>query len=158
FVKAALERVEACLESPDVSRRAIRKVLLVGGSTRIPLFTRRLAELLPGARLHDEVDPMQAVALGAAIYAHTRPSIARICPYGYAVVLDDDSRIDVVPPRSGVPTPPELPFGLPMQTRYTAQTVYRLRVAPFEDERGERRYHEPRRLFARGLPPSAAET
>src|SRR4029079_7536328 len=69
-----------------------------------------------------------------------------------------DSRIDVVPPRSGVPTPPELPFGLPMQTRYTAQTVYRLTVAPFEDERGERRYHEPRRLFARGLPPSAAET
>lgn len=158
FVETALARVEACLASPDVSRAAIRKVLLVGGSTRIPLFARRLAELLPSARLHDEVDPMQAVALGAAIYAHTRPSIARICPYGYAVVLDDDSRVDVVPPRSDVPTPPELTFGLPMQTRYTAQTVYRLTVAPFEEEQGERRYHEPRRLFARGLPPSAAHT
>jgi molecular chaperone HscA len=158
FVETAVQRVEACLASPDVNRAAIRKVLLVGGSTRIPLFARRLAELLPGARLHDEVDPMQAVALGAAIYAHTRPSIARICPYGYAVVLDDDSRVDVVPPRSDVPTPKELTFGVGMQTRYTAQTVYRLTVAPFEEEDGGRRYHEPRRLFARGLPPTAAQT
>jgi hypothetical protein len=150
--------VAACLESPDVRRSDIRTVLLVGGSSRIPLFRRRLAALLPGAKLHDEVDPMQAVALGAAIYAHARPTIARICPYGYAVVCDDDSRVDVIPPRTDVPTPRELPFGVPMKTRYAAQTVYRLTVAAFEDHASGRRYHEPRRLFARGVPPSAVDT
>jgi hypothetical protein len=157
-VERALEKVEACLESPDVRRADVRKVLLVGGSSRIPLFRRRLAALLPGARLHDEVDPMQAVALGAASYAYARPTIARICPYGYAVVCDDDSRVDVIPPRSDVPTPAELPFAVPMKTRYAAQTVYRLTVAAFDEHGGSRRYHEPRRLFARGVPPSAIDT
>jgi len=158
LVDKAVRRVEACLESPDVRRADVHKVLLVGGSSRIPMFQRRLAALLPGALLHDEVDPMQAVALGAAIYAHARPGIARICPYGYAVVCDDDSRVDVIPPRTDVPTPADLPFGVPMKTRYAAQTVYRLTVAPFEEHRSGRQYHEPRRLFARGVPPTAVDT
>jgi molecular chaperone DnaK (HSP70) len=158
LMERALAKVETCLDSPDVRRADIRTVLLVGGSSRIPAFQRGLSALLPEARLHDEVDPMQAVALGAAIYAHARPSIARICPYGYAVVCDDDSRVDVIPPRTDVPTAADLPFGVPMKTRYAAQTVYRLTVAAFEDHREGRRYHEPRRLFARGVPPSAVDT
>jgi actin-like ATPase involved in cell morphogenesis len=158
FVERALRAIETCLEAPDASRAAIRKVLLVGGSTRIPLFRRRLAALLPEARLHDEVDPMQAVALGAAAYAHSRPTIARISAFGYALVGDDDSRLDVIPPRSDVPTPAHIPFGVAMKTRYAGQTVYRLTVAAFEEDRDGRRYNEPRRLFARGAPPSAVDT
>ena len=45
-----------------------------------------------------------------------------------------------------------------MKTRYAAQTVYRLTVSAFDEHRGRRHYHEPRRLFARGVPPSALDT
>jgi Fe-S protein assembly chaperone HscA len=44
----------------------IDEVVLVGGSTRIPLVRRRLEELL-GRPPHTEIDPDLAVALGAAI-------------------------------------------------------------------------------------------
>jgi actin-like ATPase involved in cell morphogenesis len=158
FVDKAVRAIDLCLDAPDASRARIRKVLLVGGSTRIPLFRRRLAALLPEAQLHDEVDPMQAVALGAAAYANSRPSIARISAFGYAVVDEDDSRLEVIPPRSDVPTPAHIPFGVAMKTRYAGQTVYRLTVAAFEEDRDGRRYNEPRRLFARGAPPSAVDT
>ncbi|HEX6739147.1 MAG TPA: Hsp70 family protein [Vicinamibacteria bacterium] len=154
----ALACVAACLDKPDVDREGVRKVLLVGGSTGIPAFRRRLARLLPQARLHDEVDAMQAVALGAAIYAHRRPDIARICPYGYAVLDDDGGRLDVIPPDTEVPTAEHLRFAVPMKTRYTGQTVYRLTLASFAERAGQRAYHDPQRLFARGVPPSAAET
>jgi molecular chaperone DnaK (HSP70) len=158
FVERALACVAACLDKPDVDREGVRKVLLVGGSTGIPAFRRRLAALLPQARLHDEVDPLQAVALGAALYARARPEIARICPYGYAVVDDEGLRLDVIPPDTEVPTPEHLRFAVPMKTRYTGQTVYRLTLASFKDDGGARAYHDPQRLFARGVPPSAADT
>jgi hypothetical protein len=45
-----------------------------------------------------------------------------------------------------------------MKTRYTGQTVYRLTLAAFAERAGQRAYHDPQRLFARGVPPSAAET
>lgn len=158
FVEKGAELVAACLDKPDVDREGIRKVLLVGGSTRIPAFRRRLAALLPHARLHDDVDPLQAVALGASIYANAKPDITRICPYGYAVVDDDGGRLDVIPTDTEVPTPEHLRFAVPMKTRYAGQTVYRLTVAEFDQARGARTYHDAKRLFARGMPPSSAET
>jgi molecular chaperone DnaK (HSP70) len=158
LVERAVACVDATLDKPDANRAAIRKVLLVGGSTHVPLFRRRLAELLPAARFHDEVDPMEAVALGAALYAHQPPRIARICPFGYAVVLDDDTREDVIPVDTDVPTPAHAPFAVTMKTRYPAQTVYRVTLAAFEEGREGRTYHEPRTLFARGLPQTAVGT
>jgi molecular chaperone DnaK len=43
-------------------------VVLAGGSTHIPLV-RRMVEHLMGRRPHTEVDPDQAIALGAAVQA-----------------------------------------------------------------------------------------
>lgn len=155
----ALEVVARCLDRPNVDRAGIRKVLLVGGSSRIPAFRRRLQELMPKARLHDEVDPMQAVALGAAIHAETRPTIARISPYGYAVVDDAGTHVDVIPPDSETPTPEAVRFAVPLETRYPGQTVYRLRLAAFtEHAKGQRTYLAPRRLFARGVPATPTGT
>jgi molecular chaperone DnaK (HSP70) len=148
--------VEACLARPDARREAIRRVLLVGGSSRIPAFRAVLAELLPRAALHDEVDPMHAVALGAALYARERPELARVCPYGYAVVDDDGRFHDAIPAGTEAPTPRESVFGVPARTRYAGQTIYRLTLAAFTQAGEDRRYHDRQRLFARGLPASAA--
>ena len=155
-VRASLER---CLDHPEVDRAGIRRVLLVGGSSRIPAFRRLLAEALPGARLHDDVDPMTAVALGAAIYANARPDIARICPYGYAVLDEADEPIEVIPPGTEVPTPDYAHAAVRTKTRYPGQTVYRLTLLEFASSaRGLKSYQQAQRLFARGMPPRAAGT
>jgi len=158
FVDRTLEIVERCLAKPDVDRQGIRKVLLVGGSSRIPAFRRGMAALLPGARLCDAVDPMQSVALGAAIAAHDRPRIARISPFGYAVVGDGGEPEEVIPPDSEVPTAEHGHAGVPATTRYAGQTVYRVTLVPFTRHGATTHFHRGQRLFARGMPATAAGT
>jgi molecular chaperone DnaK (HSP70) len=159
FLTRTTAILEECLAKPDVDRDGIRKVLLVGGSSRIPSFLKSLHRLLPAARLCDDVDPMEAVALGAAIYANDRPSIARICPYGYEIVGTDGDTTEVIAPDTPIPTPEHLHFGVPAQTRYAAQTLYRLTYRSFVPHgNGLRTLHDPKRLFARGMPPTAIGT
>jgi molecular chaperone DnaK (HSP70) len=152
------EIVERCLSKADVDRSAIRKVLLVGGSSRIPAFRRAIQALLPRARLHDDVDPMEAVALGAAIFANDRPEIGRICPYGYAFVDDEGGVHDVIPPESPIPTPDYGHYGFRFATRYAAQTVYRVTLQAYTEASTRRSLHDRQRLFARNLPPLPAGT
>src|SRR5687768_6836089 len=93
------------------------------------------------------------------MHAAQRTSIARISPYGYAVLDDAGGYTDVLPPDSETPTPDHLRAGVPAQTVYPGQTVYRIRVAAFREHRGGlRTYETPRRLFARGMPPTRAGT
>jgi molecular chaperone DnaK (HSP70) len=157
-LRRATEVVERCLSKPDVDRASIRKVLLVGGSSRIPAFRSLVQKVMPQARLHDDVDPMEAVALGAAIFANDRPEIARICPYGYAFVDDLGGVHDVIPPESPIPTPEYGHFGFPFETRYAAQTVYRVTLRAYTEASGRRAFHDRQRLFARNLPPTPAGT
>ncbi len=152
------EIIDRCLSKPDVDRASIKKVLLVGGSSRIPSFRAAVQALLPKARLHDEVDPMEAVALGAAIYANDRPEIGRICPYGYAFVDDGGGVHDVIPPESQVPTPDYGHYGFRFETRYPGQTVYRVTLQAYTEASTGRALHDRQRLFARNLPPSTAGT
>src|SRR5262249_60739023 len=88
FGKKVALIVERCMDHRDVPAGEIRNVLLVGGSTLIPAARARLQRLLPHATLRYDLNPMHAVALGAAVYADMqRDMVTRICPYGYSVVL-----------------------------------------------------------------------
>lgn len=60
------EKIEAALEDAGLGVDTIDRVLLVGGSTRIPAVWQLVARRL-GQEPHDEVDPDAVVALGAAI-------------------------------------------------------------------------------------------
>lgn len=57
-----------CLEEAGLSVSEIADVVMVGGSTRVPVVQRRVEELF-GKRPKADVDPDQVVALGAAIQA-----------------------------------------------------------------------------------------
>src|SRR5437867_248744 len=57
-------RAEASLGSSDID-----EVVLVGGSTRVPLLRRRVRELF-GKTPHSQLNPDEVVALGAAVQAH----------------------------------------------------------------------------------------
>jgi len=47
----------------------VDKIVLVGGSTRVPLVRRRVEELF-GKTPHSQLNPDEVVALGAAVQAH----------------------------------------------------------------------------------------
>jgi len=55
------------LEEANVDKLSPLDVVLVGGSSRIPAIRSAIRSILPNARLHyEDVDPDQAVAIGAA--------------------------------------------------------------------------------------------
>lgn len=69
-VERSIEIAKKALAGADVSASQIDKILLVGGSTFIPLVRRRLAEEF-GIALDSSLNPMTVVSAGAAIYAST---------------------------------------------------------------------------------------
>jgi len=92
LVRSTLDAVDRALKDANVRPRELGKVLLVGGSTRIPLVRQLLAAHL-GREPHAEVHPDEAVALGAAIQA------AIIAGEPVAAVL-----VDVAPHSLGIET------------------------------------------------------
>ncbi|CAM6107955.1 unnamed protein product [Calypogeia fissa] len=64
-----MEPVGQCLQDVNKSRNLIHDVVLVGGSTRIPKLQQLLREYFHGKKLCTNVNPDEAVAFGAAVYA-----------------------------------------------------------------------------------------
>jgi molecular chaperone DnaK len=63
------ESVESMLKEGDALPEDVQRVLLVGGSTRIPAVRRDLEDLFGTDTVSHTVDPMMAVAHGAAVEA-----------------------------------------------------------------------------------------
>jgi len=68
IVERTLGPCRACIRDAQVALEQIDEVVLVGGSTRIPLV-RQAVEKLFRARPHTELNPEEVVALGAAVQA-----------------------------------------------------------------------------------------
>jgi Fe-S protein assembly chaperone HscA len=68
IVDRTLRPCRECMKDAGVTHEQIDEVVLVGGSTRIPLV-RRAVETLFRAKPHTELNPEQVVALGAAVQA-----------------------------------------------------------------------------------------
>jgi len=56
------------LEDAGLSKPDIEEIVMVGGSTRVPLIKKAIGEFF-GKPVHDDVNPDEVVALGAAIQA-----------------------------------------------------------------------------------------
>ncbi len=68
FLDRSLQAVTTALQDADMRPSQLDRVLLVGGSTRIPRIAAVLTERL-GQEPHGEVDPDLCVALGAGVQA-----------------------------------------------------------------------------------------
>jgi len=68
IVERTLESCRACLADAKLTPEQIDEVVMVGGSTRIPLV-RTAVERLFKAKPHTELNPDEVVALGAAVQA-----------------------------------------------------------------------------------------
>jgi molecular chaperone DnaK len=89
MILSTLKQVDSALADAGLKPAEIETVLLVGGSTKIPLVKRILQEKF-GREPRHEVDPDEAVALGAAIQAGIKEGefagedgiiITDVCPY-----------------------------------------------------------------------------
>ena len=62
----AMAPVRQALEGASVAPEEVDEVVLVGGSSRLPMVRARLREVFGGRELRSSVDPDLAVAIGAA--------------------------------------------------------------------------------------------
>jgi Fe-S protein assembly chaperone HscA len=69
LVARTLAPCRAALADAGLTPSSIDEVVLVGGSTRVPLVRRRV-EALFGRTPHSQLNPDEVVALGAAVQAH----------------------------------------------------------------------------------------
>lgn len=69
LVKSTLKPVTQALKDADLEPEEIDRIILVGGSTRIPAVQKAISEHFGGRSLDRSVNPDEAVALGAAIQA-----------------------------------------------------------------------------------------
>ncbi|RWR76778.1 heat shock cognate protein 2-like protein [Cinnamomum micranthum f. kanehirae] len=64
-----LDLVENCLKDAKMDKNSVHDVVLVGGSTRIPIVQRLLQDFFNGKELCKSINPDEAVAYGAAVQA-----------------------------------------------------------------------------------------
>jgi molecular chaperone DnaK len=95
-----LEAIDRALEDAKLTAKDLHRVILVGGSTRIPLVRRLVADRL-GQDPVDSIQPDLCVALGAALQAGVLT--------GEAV---DSILVDVTPHSLGIAAVVETPMGL----------------------------------------------
>jgi molecular chaperone DnaK len=69
LVQSTIEPVEQALKDCDLSADDIERIILVGGSTRIPAVQEAISQFFGGKAPDKSVNPDEAVALGAAIQA-----------------------------------------------------------------------------------------
>jgi len=68
LVEKSIEPCKKALEDAGLSTSDLNEVILVGGSTRIPLVQKKVEEFF-GKKPNASVNPDEAVALGAAVQA-----------------------------------------------------------------------------------------
>jgi molecular chaperone DnaK len=69
LIEATLDPVAKALKDADMSVNEIDRLLLVGGSTRIPAVQKALQNFFGGKELDRSINPDEAIAMGAAIQA-----------------------------------------------------------------------------------------
>ncbi len=69
LVERTIDSCRRALSDAKLEPSQIDEVVLVGGSTRMPVVRRRVEEFF-GRRPHSELNPDEVVALGAAVQAH----------------------------------------------------------------------------------------
>lgn len=68
FIQRTIDSCRSAMNDAGLSIEEIHEVVMVGGSTRVPLVKNAVSRFF-GRRVHDEMNPDEVVAIGAAIQA-----------------------------------------------------------------------------------------
>uniref|UniRef100_A0A914QB29 Heat shock protein 70 n=1 Tax=Panagrolaimus davidi TaxID=227884 RepID=A0A914QB29_9BILA len=91
LIEKTVELVKNVLEKAKLSKNDITNVLLVGGSTRIPLIEKMLKEFFDHKNLNFDINPDEAVANGATILA------AHLSSSCFDTSIQNIKLLDVIP-------------------------------------------------------------
>ncbi len=112
IVDRALALCEQAFKKLGVAPSQFDRVVLVGGSTRMPIVRERVAEFF-GREAEEGVNPDEAVALGAAIRGLVYADEARGAPPVRPEARDIDVSVDLGPSEDSFPfTPARSPFSV----------------------------------------------
>ncbi|CAH9135361.1 unnamed protein product [Cuscuta epithymum] len=67
--RKCMKLVKKCLRDAEMDKSSVQDVVLLGGSTRIPKVQQMLRDFFNGKELCKNINPDEAVAYGAAVYA-----------------------------------------------------------------------------------------
>jgi molecular chaperone DnaK len=104
------ESIDRALKDAELKPADIEKILLVGGSTRIPLVREIVMEKM-GKEPHSEINPDEAVALGAAVQAaiiageEVEAVLVDVTPYSLGIEVAEFMLDDIYPDRYSVIIP-----------------------------------------------------
>lgn len=108
LVQRTLDHTAMALQDAGLRPEDIDEVVLVGGSTRVPLVKAAVAQFF-GRPAHDELDPDQVVALGAAIQAGILGGAVRdallldVTPLSLGIVTADGTVSRIIERNSSIP-------------------------------------------------------
>merc|ERR1712166_387555 len=97
YFKKCMEPVEKVLRDAKISKSGVDKVVLVGGSTRIPKIQEMLSKFFNNKELCKDINPDEAVAYGATVQAAILSGIK-------SSKIDDLLLLDVTPLSLGIET------------------------------------------------------
>ncbi|MBI4607806.1 MAG: molecular chaperone DnaK [Candidatus Rokubacteria bacterium] len=145
LVGATLGPCRMALADAGLKPAEIGEVVLVGGSTRVPLVRRRVHELF-GRKPHSHLNPDEVVALGAAVQAHilaggiTNMLLLDVSPLSLGIETLGGVMSVLIPRNTTIPTSAKELF----TTSVDGQTVVDLHVL-----QGERELARDNRSLAR---------
>lgn len=137
LVDRLVEKTKSLLEEVSYTTELIDRVILVGGSSQIPLVQKRLAEVFGEEKVHLHPSPMFAIAQGAAILAFSKAqavgedslNVTHATSHAYYLATKDSPNHLLIDRHVPLPFKKELKVGLASQ----AQCFASVRVSNIVD-------------------------
>ncbi|KAF4514003.1 UNVERIFIED_CONTAM: hypothetical protein B566_EDAN018679, partial [Ephemera danica] len=110
LLEKALIPVEDCLIGANLTKLEIDEIVLAGGSSHIPKMKELLTEFFGGKKLHEGINPDEAIAHGAALQAAIitkdpmlKTTIKDITPHSLGIGLLHNKYSIIIPKDSLIP-------------------------------------------------------
>ena len=156
LVEKTLSCCKNALQDAGLSSSQINHIVMVGGSTRVPLVKERVRQFF-GKDLHDSLDPDEVVALGAAVQADILAGnqkdilLIDITPLSLGIETVG-GLMDVIIPRNS-----KIPFSAGRQYTTSVDGQKNLKIAVYQGERDLVEHNRKLGEFVlKGIPPMPA--